>query len=107
MWRPRPSKAALNVFRQAGWLGTYDGPMETNPPSSKKKAMHFFGGLACAAIASPFGVVAAALVPVILGFAKEMYAHFSSRNADAENLGWVIAGAAAFVLCLKILPFRL
>ena len=63
--------------------------------------------MACAAIASLFGIIAAALVPVMLGFAKEMYMHFSSRNADAENLAWVIAGAATVVLCLKILPFRL
>jgi hypothetical protein len=71
------------------------------------RMVHFFAGMACSAIASPFGIVAAALVPVTLGLAKEMYVHSSRGNANAENFAWVIAGAATFVLCLRILPFRL
>ena len=74
---------------------------------ANKKTIHFLAGMACAAIASPFGIVAAALTPVVLGFAKEMYFHFTRRNADAENFAWVIAGAATFVLGLKLMPLRL
>lgn len=82
--------------------------METNPPSSKKqKAIHFFAGLACAALASPFGLIAAALAPVVLGFVKEIYLHVARRNTDPENLAWMIAGAASVVLCIKLLPVRL
>jgi len=81
--------------------------METNPPNSKKqKIIHFFAGLACAAIASPFGIVAAALAPVALGFIKEIYLHFSRRHANPNNLAWVIAGAATFIVCLKLLPIK-
>lgn len=71
------------------------------------KIIHFAAGMACAAIASPFGIIAAALAPVALGFAKEMYFHFTRRNADAENFAWVIAGAATFVLGLRLMPMRL
>lgn len=73
----------------------------------KTKIIHFFAGLACAAIASPFGIIAAALAPVVLGFSKEIYCHFTRKHADPENLAWVIAGAATFVLCFKLLPIRL
>ena len=82
--------------------------METNQPSSKKqKIVHFFVGLACAAIASPFGIIAAALAPVVLGFIKEIYLHFIRRQANPDNLAWVIAGAATFVLCFRLVPIRL
>ena len=70
------------------------------------KMIHFFAGMACSAIASPFGIAAAALAPVMLGFAKEMHVHFFHKNANAANLAWVIAGAATFVLCLRLLPLR-
>ena len=70
------------------------------------KMIHFFAGMACSAIASPFGIVAAVLAPVMLGFAKEMYVHFFHKNANAENLAWVIAGTATFVLCLRLLSLR-
>ena len=70
------------------------------------KMIYFFAGMACSAIASPFGIVAAALAPVILGFAEEMYVHFFHKNANAANLAWVIAGAASFVLCLRPLLLR-
>jgi uncharacterized membrane protein YjjP (DUF1212 family) len=82
--------------------------METNQPSSRKqKIIHFFAGLACAAIASPLGIIAAALAPVVLGFVKEIYLHLIRRQANPDNLAWVIAGAATFVLCFKLLPIRL
>ena len=71
------------------------------------RMLHFFAGMACSAIASPLGIVAAALAPMVLGFAKEMYFHFTRRGADAENFAWVIAGAATFVLGLRLMPFRL
>ena len=71
------------------------------------KMIHFFAGMACSAIASPFGIIAAALVPVTLGFAKEIFVHFSGKSTNPEKLAWVIAGAATFVLCLKLLPLKL
>jgi len=81
--------------------------METNQPSLRKqKIIHFFAGLTCAAIALPFGIIAAALAPVALGFVKEIYLHFSRRHANPNNFAWVIAGAATFVMCLKLLPSR-
>lgn len=70
------------------------------------RILHFFAGIACSAMASPFGIVAAALAPVVLGFAKEMYLHFTRRMADAQNLAWVLAGAATFVLALRMLSLR-
>ena len=73
----------------------------------KTKIIHFFAGLACAVIASPFGIMASALLPVLLGFSKEMYCHFTRRRADPEKLAWVIAGAATFVLCFRLLPISL
>ncbi|MDB5885724.1 MAG: hypothetical protein JWR74_1895 [Polaromonas sp.] len=73
----------------------------------KTKIIHFFAGAACAASVSPLGIIAAALVPVVVGFAKEVYVHFSSKRANPDNLAWVIAGAATFVLCFKLLPMRL
>jgi len=73
----------------------------------KTKKMHFFAGMACAALASPFGIIAAALTPVALGFAKEMYLHFTGQRANAENFAWTIAGAATFVLWLRLVPVRL
>ena len=77
------------------------------PMLPKVKTIHFLGGMACSAIASPFGIIAAALAPVVLGLAKEMYVHFTRRSGDAENFAWVIAGAATFVLGLKLMPLRL
>ncbi|NDP61881.1 hypothetical protein [Polaromonas sp.] len=73
----------------------------------KTKILHFFAGMACAALASPFGIIAAALTPVGLGFAKEMYLHFTGQGGDAENFAWTIAGAATFVLWLRLMPIRL
>jgi hypothetical protein len=71
------------------------------------KILHFFVGMACAAFASPLGIVAAALAPVALGFAKEMYLHFTGQGANAENFAWTIAGAATIVLWLRLMPVRL
>ena len=73
----------------------------------KTKIIHYLAGAACAAIASPFGIIAAALSPVLLGFSKEMYCHLTRRHADPDNLVWVIAGAATFVLGFKLMSFRL
>ena len=71
------------------------------------KITHLLAGMACSAIALPFGIIAAALVPVVLGFAKEMYVHFTRKKANAENFVWFIAGAATFVIGFKLIPFRL
>ena len=73
----------------------------------KLKLIHFLAGMACAAIASPFGIVAAALVPVALGFAKELYLHFSGQGGNAENFSWTIAGGATLVVWLRLMPVRL
>ena len=73
----------------------------------KSKVIHFLVGMACAAIASPWGIVAAALVPVALGFGKELYLHSSGRGGSAENFAWTIAGAATLVLWLRLMPVRL
>jgi len=75
--------------------------------STKIKALHFLAGVACAAMVSPFGIIAAALIPVALGFAKEIYLHLTGRNADASHFAWMIAGAATFVLSWRLVPIRL
>lgn len=72
----------------------------------KIKTVHFFTGVACAALASPFGIVAAALAPVALGFAKEMYLHFTGHGANAEIFAWTLLGAAIFVLWFRLMPVR-
>jgi len=73
----------------------------------KTKIIYFLAGAACVAIALPFGIIAAALAPVVFGFAIEMYLHFTRRGADANNFAWMIAGAATFIVCFKLLPIRL
>lgn len=70
---------------------------------TKAKAIHFFAGVACAAMALPFGIIAAALTPVVIGFAKEICLHFTGKKADANNFAWMIVGAATFVLCFSLL----
>lgn len=70
------------------------------------RVLHFFASMVCSAMASPFGIVAAALAPVVLGFAKEIYLHFTRRKANAQNLAWVLTGAATFVLALRMLALR-
>ena len=73
----------------------------------KIKILHFLAGMACAALASPFGIIAAALTPVGIGLAKEMYLHFTGQGAEADNFAWTIAGAATFVLWFRLMPVRL
>ena len=72
----------------------------------KIKIVHFLAGMACAVLASPFGIIAAALLPVALGFAKEMFLHFTGQGANAENFAWMLAGAATFVLWFRLMPVR-
>lgn len=75
--------------------------------SHKTKIIHFLAGVACAALALPFGIIAAALAPVLLGFVKEIYLHFNRKDADATNFAWLLAGAATLVLCVRLVPIRL
>lgn len=75
--------------------------------STKTKIVHFFAGMACAALALPFGMVAAVLAPVLLGFVKELYLHFTRKGADAAHFAWLLAGAATLVLCARLVPIRL
>lgn len=74
---------------------------------SKKEMLCFLAGMACAAIALPFGIMAAVLAPAIIGFAKELHAHFVRGSADPGNLAWMIAGGATFVTFVKLLPVDL
>lgn len=64
---------------------------------------NFLAGVVFAFIALPFGIIAAALAPVAVGFIKELYSHFTQRSANPANLAWMIAGAAAFVACIKLI----
>ena len=75
--------------------------------SHKAKIIHFLAGMACAALALPFGIIAAVLAPVLLGFVKEIYLHFTRKGADAANFAWLLAGAATLVLCASLVPIRL
>ena len=70
--------------------------------ASNKKA-YFFAGIACAAIALPFGIIAAALTPVAIGFAKGVYDHYVVGTAGPANFAWMIAGDAAFVGGIKLM----
>ena len=63
----------------------------------------FLAGVVCALIAFSFGIIAAALAPVAVGLTRELYRHFTGRSANPENLAWMIAGAAAFVVCAKLI----
>ena len=63
----------------------------------------FLAGVVCAFIAFPFGIIPAALVPVAVGLTRELYRHFTGRCANPANLAWMIAGAAAFVTCARLI----
>ena len=63
---------------------------------------NFLAGVVFAFMALPFGIIAAALAPVVIGFAKEIYNHFASRAANPANFAWMIAGAATSVACIKL-----
>lgn len=59
--------------------------------------------MACAVIALPFGMIAAALAPVVIGFVVELYHHIVSRTANSANFAWMIAGAATFVVGIELI----
>ncbi|MEO5658915.1 MAG: hypothetical protein ABIQ90_03830 [Polaromonas sp.] len=67
------------------------------------KTTHFFAGMSCALIALPFGIIAAAIAPIVIGFAVELYHHMASRTANPANFAWMIAGAATFVVGIKLM----
>lgn len=64
--------------------------------------VHLLLGLVCAAVALPFGLSAAALVPVAMGFAKGIFDHCVQGDADPAHLAWTIAGAVLVVGCVKL-----
>ena len=63
---------------------------------------HLLIGAACAAVTLPFGLRAAALVPVAMGFANGILDHHAGKDADPANFAWVIAGAALVVGAAKL-----
>ena len=64
--------------------------------------VNFLAGVIFAFMVLPFGIIAAALAPVVIGFAKEIYNHFASRAVNPANFAWMIAGAATSVACIKL-----
>ncbi|NDP63109.1 hypothetical protein [Polaromonas sp.] len=64
--------------------------------------VHLLIGAACAAVTLPFGLRAAVLAPVALGFAKGILNHHAGKDADPANLVWIIAGAALVVGVAKL-----
>jgi len=64
---------------------------------------HLALGVLCAAMALPWGLKAAALAPVGIGFAKGLLDHCSAHDADPAHLAWVIAGAAVAVGAARML----
>jgi len=65
-------------------------------------SVHLAIGMVCAAMALPFGLQAAALAPIAIGFAKGVFDHRARNDADPANLAWVIAGAALVVGFAKL-----
>lgn len=59
-------------------------------------------GVVCAAMALPFGLGAAALAPVAIGFAKGIFDRYAGKDADPANFAWVIAGTALVVGFVKL-----
>ena len=59
-------------------------------------------GVVCAALALPFGLRAAALAPVAIGFAKGVFDHYARNDADPANFAWIIAGAVLAVGFVKL-----
>lgn len=64
--------------------------------------VHLLIGAACAALALPFGLRAAALAPVALGFAKGIFDHCARDDANPANFAWIMAGAALVVGAAKL-----
>jgi len=67
------------------------------------KQTHFLAGVAIAGLSLPFGIVAACLVPVAIGFAKEMIDPYVGGQRDPVDFAYTIAGAAVFVGWIKVL----
>ncbi|MDB5779531.1 MAG: hypothetical protein JWP93_1896 [Polaromonas sp.] len=63
---------------------------------------HVLIGVVCAAMALPFGLRAAALAPVAIGFAKGIFDHYARDAADPAHFAWIIAGAAMVVGFVKL-----
>lgn len=59
-------------------------------------------GVVCAAMALPFGLKAAALAPVAVGFAKAIFEHYAKGDADPANFAWIIAGAVQVIGFVKL-----
>lgn len=72
------------------------------------KQAHFLGGIALAGLALPFGIVAACLVPAVVGFAKELIDPYVGGTRDAADFAWTLTGGAVFVgwvsLLARVLP---
>lgn len=64
--------------------------------------VHVLIGVVCVAMALPFGIRAAALAPVAIGFAKGIFDHHAGKDADPANFAWIIAGAALAVGFVKL-----
>ena len=64
--------------------------------------VHLLLGVVCAAMALPFGLKAAVLAPVAIGFAKGIFDRYIKGEADPANFAWVIAGAALVVAFVKL-----
>ena len=63
---------------------------------------HILIGAVCAAVTLPFGLTAAALVPVALGFVKGVLDHHAGGDAGPANFVWIIAGAALVAGAVKL-----
>lgn len=61
------------------------------------KQTHLLAGAVLAAMALPFGLPAAALVPVVIGFAKELADPYLGGQRDAGDFACTVAGAAAYL----------
>ena len=64
--------------------------------------VHLVIGVVCAAMALPFGLRAAALAPVAIGFVKGIFDHHARKDANPANFAWILAGAALVVGFVKL-----
>ena len=60
-------------------------------------------GLVMAIIALPFGLTAAALAPVAIGFAKVIIDRYVGDNADPTDFVWMIVGGAIGISFIKLI----
>ena len=65
-------------------------------------SVHLLIGMVCAAMALPFGLRAAALVPIAIGFAKGIFDHYARDDADPAHFAWIVAGAVLVVGSVKL-----